>query len=339
MSESYDVVISSPFPQYDYSSRRMMELCGQMGLTFFFVNDVWILDFLRKLRDGDLAVRVLIDLTADQGNQDNPYTQLATEVKRQRGLVLDDPERSALAADKAGLHHLLLDNLIPVPETLVVTRDALENLQVDSELEAQIGTPFVVKPSRGGVGIVVDATSKRDILRSAAEAPHADAFLLQRRVTPRQLGQHFGWFRIYSILGQIIPCWWDQANLEYHLVTPGQVRYHKLSPLRRIVRDIARVTRMKKFSCAICLDEDGRFYAVDPVSPDPDMTPRSFFDNGVPDEVVRHIVWLLFVEAMKFVKRGQGFLDEDLTEAEVGWIDPRRQEQWPEPGPSENGVT
>ena len=76
-----------------------------------------------------------------------------------------------------------------------------------------------------------------------------------------------------------------------------------------------------------CLHEDGRFYAVDPVNPDPDMTPRSFFDNGVPDEVVRHIVWLLFSEAIKVIKRGQGFLDEDLTEAEIGWIDKRRLEQ------------
>lgn len=326
MPETYDVVVSSPFPHYDFFSRRMMELCGQMGLTFFFVNDVWIRDFLRKLKEGDLAARVVIDLTADQGNEDNPYTELAIAAKRHRGYVLDDPERSAVVADKSQLHQLLLDNLIPMPETIVVPRDGLKDVRVCDDLAARIGKPFVVKPNRGGVGIVVDATSTEDILRSAEHAPRAESFLIQQRVSPQPLGQHFGWFRVYYILGQVIPCWWDQAKLEYHLVTPGQVRYYKLNALRRIARGIARATRMKKFSCSICLHEDGRFYAVDPVNPDPDMTPRSFFDNGVPDEVVRHIVWLLFSEAIKVVKRGQGFLDEDLTEAEIGWIDQRRLE-------------
>jgi hypothetical protein len=49
----------------------------------------------------------------------------------------------------------------------------------------------------------------------------------------------------------------------------------------------------------------------------------------VPDEVVRHIVWLLFYEAMHIVKRGHGFFDEDLDEsqAEADWLERRRLEQ------------
>jgi len=40
-------------------------------------------------------------------------------------------------------------------------------------------------------------------------------------------------------------------------------------------------------------------------------------------------VWLLFHEAMRLVKKGQGFFDEDLNEAEEGanWIEQRRIEQ------------
>lgn len=327
MPQTYDVVISSPFPNYDFFARRMMELCGQMGLTFFFVNDIWVKDFWRKLEADEISVRVLIDLTADQLNSDNLYTQVARTVKRQKGYVLDDPEVSALAADKANLHELLLENLIPVPETIVFPREELKTFKVTDELVARVGSPFVVKPSRGGVGIVVGATSRDDLLKSAAEAPKSDAFLIQQRVSPRALGEHFGWFRVYYICGQVIPCWWDQTAHEYHLVSPGQMRHYKLNPLKRIVRGIARVSRMKKFSTSICLDEDGKFYAVDYVNADPDMTPRSFYDNGVPDEVVRHIVWLLFTEAIRVIKRGQGFLDEDLAEAESGWIDQRRLEQ------------
>jgi hypothetical protein len=327
VTQTYDVVISTPFPHYDFFARRMMELCGQMGLSFFFVNDVWVKDFWRKVESEEISVRVLIDLTADQANPDNLYTQLAHAVKHRKGYVLDDPDLAAVAADKAHLHALLQENLIPVPDTVVVQRDDIKGFKVTNELVARVGSPFVVKPSRGGVGIIVGATSKDDLLKSAADAPKSDAFMIQQQVTPKPLGQHFGWFRVYYICGQVIPCWWNQTAHEYHLVSPGQMRHHKLNPLKRIVRGIARVSQMKKFSTSICLHEDGQFYAVDYVTSDPDMTPRSFYDNGVPDEVVRHIVWLMFTEAIRVIKRGQGFLDEDLAEAEMGWIDQRRLEQ------------
>jgi hypothetical protein len=248
-------------------------------------------------------------------------------VKRQKGYVLDDPDLSAVAGDKGKFHDLLRDNLIPVPESVVVSREELSKFRITNDLTSRVGSPFVVKPARGGVGIVLNATAKSDLLKSAAEAPHSDSFLIQQQVTPKKLGEHFGWFRVYYICGHVIPCWWDQSAHEYHLVTPGQIRHYKLSPLRRISRAIARVSKMKKFSSSICLSEDGHYYAVDYLNPDPDMTPRSYYDNGVPDEVVRHIVWLLFTDAIGVIKRGQGFLDEDLAEAEMGWIDQRRLEQ------------
>jgi hypothetical protein len=85
---------------------------------------------------------------------------------------------------------------------------------------------------------------------------------------------------------------------------------------------------MKKFTSEICLHEDNKFYTVDYINADPDMNPRSFYDNGVPDEVVRHIVWLLFFEAMKIVKKGNGFFDEDLVDSEAdAWLERRRIEQ------------
>ena len=329
MPVTYDIVISSPFSNYNYFSDRMMELCGQMGLSFFFVNDVWVNEFTEKLVNKEIATRVLLDLTADQTNELNPYTVLAKEVKRRRGYVVDDPEVTAKVAHKGYFHQVMLQNLIPVPETIVVQRDALEDFKVSDEVVWKVGTPFVVKPSWGdsGVGVVVDATSKEDLLRSAREAPSSDSFLIQHQVTPTMLGRYWGWFRLYYVCGEVIPCWWDPRSHEYHLVTPAQMRRYQLAPIRRIVRGIAQASKMKKFSCEVCLDQDGKFYAVDYINADPDMNPRSYYDNGVPDEVVRHIVWLLFIDAMRVVKRGQGFFDEDLAGAEENWLERRRLQQ------------
>ena len=331
MPESYDIVLSSPFPNYHFFAHKMRELCGQMNLSFFLVNDIWVEEFRRKLQAREIAVRVMLDLTANQTVEDDPYLQLAREVKRQHGHVIDDPDITAKAAHKARFHQMLVYNDIPVPETIIVNRSELETFRITDDIKARLGVPFVVKPAWGdsGVGVEVNADSEDALRWSAEEAPNSDAFLIQKRLRPIQVGSHLGWFRMFHICREVIPCWWNPASHDYQLVTPAQIRAHKLAPLRRIMRGIAQVSQMKKFTSEICLHEDGNFYAIDYVNADPDMNPHSFYPNGVPDEVVRHIVWLLFYEGLHIVKRGHGFFDDELVESEssLNWLEQRRREQ------------
>jgi hypothetical protein len=295
------------------------------------VDDVWVNEFYQKLQAGEISVRVLFDLTANQVIEDDVYLRLAREVKRQGGYVIDDPDITRTVAHKGHFHRVMLENRIPVPETIVVGRGELDSFRITDDIKALLGTPFVVKPAWGdsGVGVIMEGYSE-DALRESAElAPNSDAFLIQQRVHMKQLGSHVGWFRLFHVCGTVIPCWWNPVSHEYHLVTPAQVKRYRLAPLQRIMRGIARASKMKKFSSEICLHEDGKFYVVDYINADPDMNPRSFYDNGVPDEVVRYIVWLLFHEAMKIVKKGQGFFDEGLAgaDAEANWLEQRRLEQ------------
>jgi len=331
MAEPYDIVVSSPFANYDFFAHKMRELCGQWSLTFFMVDDVWVKEFREKLQAKEISVRVLFDLTANQTIEDDVYLNLAREVKRQGGTVIDDPDITATVAHKGHFHQVLLANGIPVPETVVVPRRELESFVITDEVKSKVGVPFVVKPAWGdsGVGVIVDGYSETELRQSAALAPNSDAFLIQQRVKMKELGSHSGWFRLFHICGTVIPCWWNPVSHAYQLVTPAQIRRFKLAPLRRIMRGIARASRMKKFTSEICLHEDNKFYVVDYINADPDMNPASFYANGVPDEVVRHIVWLLFYEAMRIVKKGQGFFDEDLveSEADADWLERRRLEQ------------
>ena len=331
MAENYDIVLSSPFSNYGFFGHKMREFCGQMGLSFFLVNDVWVKEFTQKLQDREISVKVLLDLTANQTIEDDPYLLLAREVKRQRGTVIDDPDITATAAHKGKFHQTLVDNQIPVPETIIVNRSELDGFQITDEIKAKVGVPFVVKPSWGdsGVGVIVDASPEEDLRKSAELAPNSDSFLIQQRLEPKELGSHFGWFRMFHVCREVIPCWWNPQTHEYELVTPAQQRQYKLAPLRRIMRGIARASKMKKFTSEICLHQDGKFYAIDYINADPDMNPKSFYANGVPDEVVRHVVWLLFYDAMHLVKRGHGFFDEDLGESEADrdWLERRRREQ------------
>ena len=55
MSVTYDIVLSSPFPNYHFFAHRMRELCGQLNLTFFMADQVWVGDFLRKLGQREIG--------------------------------------------------------------------------------------------------------------------------------------------------------------------------------------------------------------------------------------------------------------------------------------------
>ena len=331
MAESYDIVLATPFPNYNFFAHKMRELCGQNNLTFFFCNDTWVNEFYQKLESREVEAKVLLDMTANQTLETDPYVRLAREVKRRGGYVIDDPDITAVSAHKGHLHNRLVENGVPVPETVVVPREEIETYRLDEQTKSRIGVPYVVKPAWGdsGVGVVVDARSEDALLWSAEQAPNADAFLIQKRLQPRNLGTHVAWFRMFHICREVIPCWWNPVSHDYQMVTPGEIKTYHLRPLRRIMRDIARVSGMKKFTSEICLHEDGKFYAVDYVNADPDMNPRSFYANGVPDEIVRHIVWLLFYEAMHVVKRGHGFFDDELVESEADrdWLERRQREQ------------
>ncbi len=147
--KTYDIVLSSPFSNYDFFAHKMRELCGQMDLSFFLADDVWVHEFLAKLWASDIGVRAMLDLTANQTDPTDVYTQLAYEVKRQKGVVIDDPELTALAAHKGNLHKILVQNDIPVPETVIVPRNEIETFQITREIRERVGVPFVVKPAWG----------------------------------------------------------------------------------------------------------------------------------------------------------------------------------------------
>ncbi|UCG82981.1 MAG: hypothetical protein JSW38_12540 [Dehalococcoidia bacterium] len=320
MPVNYDFVLSSPFPNYDFFAHRMREQCGQLNLTFFVADKVWVNDFLQKLEKREISVRVLLDLSNNQTVPDDPYLMLAQEAKRQGAYVIDDPNITSKVAHKGIFHQIMLENNILVPETIVVSRKELDSFKITDEIKAVVGVPFVVKPAWGdsSIGVIVDGDSYYDLIKSAEQAPNSDAFLVQRQLKPKQLGDHVGWFRMFHIINEVIPCWWNPTSHEYHLVTPAQSKYYKLDPLARIMKEIARVSKMKFFTSEICLDLDGHFYTVDYLNADPDMNPRSYYANGVPDEVVRHIVWLTVNEGMRVIMKRRGYFDVGLAGSDEG---------------------
>ncbi|MCI0439930.1 MAG: hypothetical protein L0177_12480 [Chloroflexi bacterium] len=318
MSTYYDIALSL---QQEYFSSRIRELCGQFELSFFLVEPVWAQEFLRKLQSGEVKARVLIDMVSDPYEPDNIYYKIAKEVKNQKGYVIDDPDLGAIMGHKSKFHKILLENQVPVPETIVVERTKIDRFRLSDKQKQTIGVPFVVKPAWGSgkQGVHVDASSEDDLIKSAAEAPVSDSFLIQRKVTPKNLDGHTGWFRVFHIYGEIIPCWWEPPTNQYQIVTPLQERTYKLAPLSKIVKDIAKVSKINFFSTEIALCEDNRFLAIDYLNTECDMSVKSFWPTGVPDELVRHVAWTLVDHAMTVARRRRGPFDDELEMKDQDW--------------------
>ena len=86
------------------------------------VNDKRVNQCRRNLESRLVGARVLLDLTANQTIEDDPYLLLAQEVKRQRSHVIGDPGITANPAHNRSFHHLTVENGIPVPEAILVDR-------------------------------------------------------------------------------------------------------------------------------------------------------------------------------------------------------------------------
>jgi hypothetical protein len=320
----YDVALATT---QQYFSSRVMENCAQLNLSFFLVEPFWAADFLEKLCQDELGVRVLIDMASDAYQPGNLYFELAKQAKKSGSYVIDDPDRVAIFAHKGILHKKLVENGIDVPETIIVQRSELEGFRITEEMKQYLGVPFVVKPGWGGGrwGVILNATSEEDLMRSAQEADYSDSFLLQKKIIPQDVDGRIGWFRMLHIFGEIIPCWWDPRVGLYQLVTPLQYRTYRLSPLVKITREIARISGIGFFSTEITLSSDGRFLPIDYLNTECDMHAKSFWPSGVPDEVVRHIATSLVTHASSIARKGRGPFDDELIQRDEDWDMRRRK--------------
>ncbi|MEK7282119.1 MAG: hypothetical protein AAB037_07215 [Chloroflexota bacterium] len=316
MVSMYDVALALG---EEFFSHRVRELCGANNLSFFLVEPVWLQDFLEKLQRGDVGVGVLIDMSSDPYDPANLYYRLAREVKASGGYVIDDPDRSPLTTHKARFHAILLKNGVSVPETIVIRREDIATFHISEDMRARIGSPFVVKPGwgYGSRGVIMDATSEADILKSAEQVADSDTFLLQKKLVSQTLDGRPAWFRVFYVCGEIIPCWWHPVTSDYRIVSPLERRTFGLVAVEQMVFRIAQLARMEFFSTEIALTAEGQFVAVDYLNDECDVRPKSYWPSGPPDELVRRIAWLMINKAITVIHKHP--FENDLLERDRAW--------------------
>ena len=307
MKRIYDLAMTHKLDSDDFFIHCIQRHCAEIKLNFFLIDPHWVEAFYLSLQSGEVWPRVLLNMHSEHHQPEELYHRLVGLAAEKQSYVIDPPDIAQAAFDKARLHPILLSAGLRVPPTVIVSREKIADFRLTEAEWATLGGPFVIKPAMGygRGGVVLDATSEKDLLRSMAAWPDSH-YLLQRRIRPREIKGAPAYFRVYFVFGSVWCSWWNCYTDTYRLVSPAEANELNLKALEEIVRQIASVSKMNFFSTEIAQTESGEFFVIDYVNDQCHMLSQSANPIiGVPDELVANVAKRL-VEATREVIAKKG---------------------------------
>lgn len=287
----YDLVMTHKLDADDYFIHRIQQHCAEAGLNFFLVEPLWVQRFYEYFARNEVWARVLLNMHSEHHLPDDIYHRLVLLAHHKNTKVIDPPDLAQAAFDKARMHGRLIGTGIHVPYTVVVPRDATATFQLTPEQRAQLGVPFVIKPSHGygRRGVILDALDESHLTRSVS-AWSNPSYLLQKKIIPRVVVDRPAYWRVFYCFGSVWITWWNCFTDSYRLATEPELEQHGLGKLTEIIRRIAEIAQMKFFSSEIAQTESGEFVVIDYVNDQCHMLSQSAAPKmGVPDVVVAEI--------------------------------------------------
>jgi hypothetical protein len=198
------------------------------------------------------------------------------------------------AADKATMHLEFLAHNIEVPYTIIISPyNHKQEVELSITELAKLGRPFIIKPANttgGGVGVVMGAETLKEII-DARQSNKNDKYLLQETIKPIECAGRRAWFRVFYAFGDIIPVWWDDVTHIYSILSEDEERQLDVERLNKITECIHTVCQLDFFSTEVVYTADSRWVTVDYVNEMCDMRLKSRFVDGVPDIIVKRIVY------------------------------------------------
>jgi hypothetical protein len=285
----YDLAVTHDW-EYDADFVRLVEEAARArGLKTLLIPPAEVERALREFRAGAIDFGVLLD----RGAGASPEFVALQALARERGRdVVDGLDQLRWASDKATMHLELLSAGVRTPYTQILPAFAVQpEIPLTAGDLAPLGAPFVIKPANttgGSLGVIADAGGIDDVLAARKTYP-ADKYLLQEKVVPLVRNGRRHWFRGFYVLGEVHLTWWDDRTHVYAELGSDEAAAEGLAAVYRIVRTIARVSRLRFFSTEVAKDAAGRLLVVDYVNEICDMRLRSAHADGVPDTVVARI--------------------------------------------------
>jgi len=260
---------------------------------------------VRRIHRGELTFGAFLDRAGDAGEH---FENVSRAIQKTKTLFINPPDANARANDKAIMHEAFGRKGIAVPFSIIISP---YNKKREIELKlsdiARLGRPFIIKPANttgGGIGVITGAETLMDVIESRKHHKN-DKYLLQEKIVPLVLGGLKGWFRVFYVMGLILPCWWDDETHRYSLIQPEDRERFSLHPLTGITKKIHDVCGLDFFSTEIAVTVNHRHVVVDYVNDICDMRLQSVFFDGVPDKLVRTIARRIARRLRVMEHRGQ----------------------------------
>lgn len=279
--------------EYDLGfMRRLASACAARGLAFAAVRSEALRVVTRLVERRPQAPAVVLDRLSDvQPELAAPLGALHAAGSR----TVNHATRMAWCRDKATMHLELVAAGIQVPYGVIISSEhAARAGGFLADHAHALGAPFVIKPAEGGggEGVVLDASTTADVARYLDERGY-DKVILQRLVMPTSLGGRRGWFRVFYLAGEIVPCWWDDQTHVYRQVSASEEDAQGLGRLRDLTASIAAIAGIDFFTTEIALDQRGEMVVVDFVNEMPDLRGQLEHADGVPEPIIIAIVHML----------------------------------------------
>jgi hypothetical protein len=279
--------------------------CAERAMDFFLVEPLWVKVFLEAFQRDEVWARALLNMHSEHHLPEDPFHRLVDLAHARKTFVIDPPMVAQTAFDKSKLHPRMEEAGFNVPATIIVSAAEAAIFQLAPEQRAMLGEPFVIKPARGygRKGVILDARDAHDLARSMSLWPD-EKYLLQRKITPRDLEGRPAYWRVFYVFGSLWWCWWNCFTDRYSEVTPEEIERLRLEPIGREMRRLAALTGMNFFSSEIAQVESGEFVWIDYVNDQCHMLTQSANPKmGVPDRVVEGIANRLVEAAAEAIRR------------------------------------
>ncbi len=288
MTRVYDLVMTHKLDTDDFFIHRIQRHCAEAGLNFFLVEPLWVQRFYEYYAENKVWAKVLLNMHSEHHLPDDIYHRLVLLAHHKNTRVIDPPDVAQSAFDKARMHERLLAEGFNVPYSIIVPQTATATFRLTDEHRAQLGLPFVIKPSHGygRRGVILDALDETHLTRSTSAWPNP-SYLLQNKIVPRSIGERPAYWRVFYCFGMVWVTWWNCFNDRYSTVSEAEVTEFGLQKLEGIVGRLAKLTQMQFFSSEIAQVENGDFVLIDYVNDQCHMLAQSADPKmGVPDAVV-----------------------------------------------------
>jgi hypothetical protein len=299
----YDLVMTHKLDSDDFFIHRIRQRCAELGLNFFLIEPLFVERFFEAYSRNELWAKVLLNMHSEHHLPEDIYNRLVWMMHQRNTKVIDPPDIAEAAFDKARMHRKLVEAGFNVPFTILVRLEEAESFRLTLEQKAQLGTPFVIKPSHGygRKGVILDARVEQDLARSV-KAWRNSAYLLQQLIHPMLIGERPAYFRAFYVFGQVWISWWNCFTDHYNATTEPDRAEFKLDDIEQAIMRVAQVSRMNFFSSEIALTENRELVFIDYVNDQCHMLSQSAEPRiGVPDAIVAGIARRLVDAAAEMI--------------------------------------